>query len=69
VIQGAIFLAPHLLLLFIMPEHWPMLLFVFVFALVKGWARIRSGSILGPWLLHAAPNLAVTLRVIAATSS
>ena len=67
-LQAAIFLAPHLLLLFIMPEHWPMLILVFVMALFTGWARIRSESILGPWLLHATANLAVTINVIVRTS-
>lgn len=63
-IQAAIFLAPHLLLLFVMPEHWPLLILIFLGALFAGWARIGSGSILGPWLLHGGVNFGVTLYVL-----
>lgn len=67
-IQATIFLLPHLLLLYVMPEHWPLLLLVFGGALFNGWLRIRSGSIVGPWLLHGSANLAVTLSVLARTT-
>jgi membrane protease YdiL (CAAX protease family) len=40
---------------------------VFLGALVAGWLRIRSGSILGPWLMHAAANVATCLSVAART--
>lgn len=63
-IQSVIFLAPHLLLLFIMPKQWPFLVVVFVGALYAGWIRIRSGSILGPWLIHGGANVAVTLSLL-----
>jgi membrane protease YdiL (CAAX protease family) len=66
-IQSVIFLAPHLLLLFIMPMQWPFLVLVFVGASYSGWIRIRSGSILGPWLIHGGANLAVTLSVLIRT--
>lgn len=66
-LQAAIFLAPHLLLLFIMPEHWPLLGLVFLGALFGGWLRIRSESILAPWVLHGSANLAVTLSVLVRT--
>jgi membrane protease YdiL (CAAX protease family) len=66
-IQAAIFLAPHLILLAIMPEHWPILILVFGGALYAGWLRIASGSIAGPWLLHGSANFAVTLSVLART--
>jgi membrane protease YdiL (CAAX protease family) len=46
--QAFIFLLPHLLLLRVMPEAWGMLPLVFVGALVFGWLRIKSGSIIGP---------------------
>jgi membrane protease YdiL (CAAX protease family) len=67
VIQAAIFLAPHLLLLAIMPEHWPLLILIFGGALYTGWLRIASGSIVGPWLLHGSANFAVTLSVLTRT--
>lgn len=63
-IQSLIFLAPHLLLLIVMPKQWPLLVLVFVGASYAGWIRIRSGSILGPWLIHGGANLAVTLSVL-----
>ncbi|HSF14617.1 MAG TPA: CPBP family intramembrane glutamic endopeptidase [Vicinamibacteria bacterium] len=62
-LQALVFLVPHLLLLFIMPEMWLVLPAVFLGALFVGWARIRSGSILGPWLVHASLNVAMGLSV------
>jgi membrane protease YdiL (CAAX protease family) len=41
---------------------------VFVTALFLGWARIRSESILGPWLVHSAANVATCLSVAARTA-
>lgn len=67
-LQASIFLAPHLLLLFVMPEHWPLLILVFAGSLFGGWLRIRSESILSPWLIHGGANLAVTLSVLARSS-
>jgi membrane protease YdiL (CAAX protease family) len=69
VLQAAIFLAPHLLVLFIMPEMWGMLPLVYFGALFAGWLRIKSGSILGPWLLHGSLNVAMCLSVAARTVS
>jgi len=66
-LQAAIFLAPHLLLLFIMPEHWPLLILIFVGALFAGWVRIESESIIGPWIIHGVANLAVTVSTILRT--
>jgi membrane protease YdiL (CAAX protease family) len=63
--QAFVFLVPHLLLLTIMPEMWPVLVLVFAGSLFVGWARIRSGSILGPWLVHASLNIATGLSVAA----
>lgn len=63
VVQAAIFLAPHLLLLAIMPQLSWFLPLIFVGALVVGWLRIKSGSIVGPWLIHASLNAATGLSV------
>jgi membrane protease YdiL (CAAX protease family) len=63
VAQAFIFLLPHLLLLQVMPEAWGMLPVVFLGALVLGWLRIKSGSIIGPWLVHGAANVTVALSV------
>jgi membrane protease YdiL (CAAX protease family) len=51
-----------------MPEMWWLLPFVFVGALFVGWIRIRSGSILGPWLVHAALNVTTCLHVASGTA-
>lgn len=65
VLQALVFLAPHLLLLTVAPEAWGLLPVIFVGALVLGWLRIRSGSILGPWIVHAAANVTMALSVVA----
>lgn len=63
VIQALVFLLPHLLLLTIMPEVWPLLIVVFGGGLFAGWIRLRSESILGPWILHASVNVTMALSV------
>ena len=62
-LQATIFLLPHLLILAFAPELWWLVLFVLVIGLVLGWVRIRSGSILGPWLLHGSLNSFMALYV------
>jgi membrane protease YdiL (CAAX protease family) len=68
VLQALIFLLPHLLVLRVMPEMWGILPVIFVVALFVGWVRIKSGSILGGWLIHAAANIAVCLSVAMRTA-
>ncbi|MGB8635428.1 MAG: CPBP family intramembrane glutamic endopeptidase [Rhodanobacteraceae bacterium] len=65
VLQALVFLLPHALVLLIMPSMWVVLPVVFAGALFAGWLRIRSESILGPWLLHASANVTVALSVAA----
>jgi membrane protease YdiL (CAAX protease family) len=67
--QALLFLLPHLLALRVMPETWGILPLVFAGALFAGWVRIRSGSIFGPWLLHAALNFTMCLSVAARTAT
>lgn len=62
-IQAVVFMLPHLLLLRVAPELAPLLLLTFLGALFNGWVRIRSGSIVGPWLVHAALNVSVCISV------
>jgi membrane protease YdiL (CAAX protease family) len=66
--QAVIFLLPHLLVLRVMPELSGILPVVFGAALVLGWVRIKSGSILGPWLIHAAANITICLSVAVRSS-
>lgn len=63
VTQSVIFLLPHLFILVIAPDMWPILPVVFLGALFKGWIRIRSGSIIGPWMIHASANVTMALSV------
>jgi membrane protease YdiL (CAAX protease family) len=67
--QAAIFLLPHLAILSFAPELWGILPVVFVGALTFGWIRIKSGSILGSWLMHASGNVTMALIVAVRTSS
>jgi membrane protease YdiL (CAAX protease family) len=66
-LQALIFLAPHLFILAVMPELWWAMPVVFAGGLVAGWLRIRSGSILGPWVIHAAANVTMCLDVAVRT--
>jgi membrane protease YdiL (CAAX protease family) len=66
-LQALIFLLPHFLILLVMPDMWPVLPLIFLGALSFGWIRIRSGSILGPWLMHASGNVTMALLVAART--
>ena len=68
VVQAFIFLIPHLFLLLIMPNMWGFLIVVFAGALFLGWVRIKSGSILGPWLIHASLNVTMGLGVAIGTA-
>ena len=67
VLQSAIFLAPHLFLLVLMPEQWTMMPIIFAGALFGGWLLYKSGSFFGPWMIHAAAN--VTTCLLAASHS
>lgn len=67
--QALIFLVPHLFVLRMMPEMWEILPLVFAGALFTGWVRIKSGSILGPWLAHASANVTICLSVAIRTAA
>ena len=67
--QAGIFLLPHVLILKFAPEMWPILPVVFAGALVFGWIRIKSGSIVGSWLMHASGNVTMALMVASRTSA
>ena len=68
-LQALIFLAPHLLILTIMPEVWYQLIFIFAGSLFVGWVRIKSGSMVGPWLIHASVNVTMGLSVAIRTAT
>ena len=55
-IQSLIFLLPHLMLLTISVQFWPILIPQFVAGWLQGWLRFRSDSILPGWLTHSLAN-------------
>ncbi len=57
IIQALIFLAPHLLLLLVSLQLWPLLPLQLIAGWVLGWLRQRSDSIGPGWLAHALINL------------
>jgi membrane protease YdiL (CAAX protease family) len=67
--QALIFFIPHLLVLRVMPEMWGILPVIFAGSLFLGWVRIKSGSIIGSWLIHASGNVAMCLTVAIRTSA
>ncbi len=67
--QALIFFIPHLLVLRIMPEMWGILPVIFAGALFLGWVRIKSGSIIGAWLIYASGNVAICLSVAIRTAT
>lgn len=56
-VQGVLFLLPHLLLLIVDARLWPILPMQFAAGLLMGWLRHRSGSVGPPTLVHAVLNL------------
>jgi membrane protease YdiL (CAAX protease family) len=67
--QALIFFLPHLLVLRVMPELWGILPVIFAGSLLFGWVRIKSGSIIGSWLMHASGNVAMCLSVAIRTAA
>lgn len=56
-VQAAVFLLPHLILLAVDLRAWPILIMQFLSALLLGWLRHRSNSFLPGAVAHAAANL------------
>jgi membrane protease YdiL (CAAX protease family) len=67
--QALAFFVPHLLVLKVMPELWPILPVIFAGSLFLGWVRIKSDSIIGSWLMHASGNVAMCLSVSMRTAA
>ena len=63
-LQAVIFFIPHLLMVvYLAPGLWQILFSIFISSLLMGWLRMKSGSILGPWIMHAATNTTVAMMV------
>ncbi|MFM9921061.1 lysostaphin resistance A-like protein [Lacisediminihabitans sp. H27-G8] len=57
VLQAIIFLAPHLVLLLVNAQLWPIIPVQFITGWVLGWLRYKSGSFLPGTLVHAVANI------------
>jgi hypothetical protein len=55
-VQALIFLLPHLLLLLVSLNLWPIIAVQMVAGWLLGWLRYRSDSILPGWLAHSLIN-------------
>jgi hypothetical protein len=55
-VQTLVFLLPHLLLLLVSLQLWPILLVQGIAGWLLGWLRHRSGSILPGWIAHSLAN-------------
>jgi membrane protease YdiL (CAAX protease family) len=55
-VQTLIFLLPHLLLLLVSLNLWPIIAVQIVAGWLLGWLRYRSDSILPGWLAHSLIN-------------
>jgi membrane protease YdiL (CAAX protease family) len=55
-VQALVFLLPHLLLITISLNLWPVVAVQFVAGWLLGWLRFRSDSILPGWLAHSLIN-------------
>ncbi len=64
-IQALLFLLPHLLLLLISTELWPILIVQGVAGWLMGWLRHRSDSILPGWFAHSLINALGALPAMA----
>jgi len=64
-LQALIFTAPHALILIVRPDLWSVLLVIPVLALILGWLRFRSKSVLPSALVHSLGNFAVALATMA----
>jgi membrane protease YdiL (CAAX protease family) len=64
-VQALIFLLPHLLLLLISLDLWPIIAVQVVAGWILGWLRYRSDSILPGWLTHSLANAFGALATMA----
>jgi membrane protease YdiL (CAAX protease family) len=55
-VQALIFLLPHLLLLLVSLNLWPIILVQLLAGWLLGWLRYHSDSILPGWLAHGLIN-------------
>lgn len=64
-IQAFIFTLPHLPLLTEAPQLWPFIFLApFLFGLLLGWLRLKSGSIFPGWIVHGMGNVFVAIMAM-----
>jgi len=63
-VQAAVFLLPHLLLLNLGAGIWSIFIVQFAAGWLQGWLRHRSGSILPGWLVHTLSNISSAVSVM-----
>ncbi|HOU16132.1 MAG TPA: CPBP family intramembrane metalloprotease [Anaerolineae bacterium] len=56
-VQATVFLLPHLFLLAVSPQIWPVFIIQFCAGWGQGWLQYKSGSIVPSWFVHTATNL------------
>ncbi|MEJ5309939.1 MAG: CPBP family intramembrane glutamic endopeptidase [Anaerolineae bacterium] len=57
-VQATVFLLPHLFLLAVGLQIWPLFIVQFCAGWAQGWLQYKSGSIIPGWLVHTATNVA-----------
>ena len=66
IVQALIFLLPHLIIIVFQPSLWWLALGAGLGGgLLSGWLRLKSGSVLAPWMAHATGNITTCLTVAA----
>ncbi len=63
-LQALAFMLPHLFLLLVSLQVWPILIVQFIAGWLLGWLRYRSGSILPGWIAHSLVNALGALAVM-----
>ncbi|WP_143420382.1 CPBP family intramembrane glutamic endopeptidase [Halorubrum vacuolatum] len=63
-LQTAIFVLPHLLILVLVPGLWPMIVVWAAAGWLMGWLYFRTGSIVPGWIAHTLGNVLATLQMV-----
>lgn len=65
ILQAIPFSIMHLPIIFFVPHEWVLIAVVpTLFGLGLGWVRLKSQSVIGPWLIHGVGNWAIALLVL-----
>lgn len=64
VLQTAVFVLPHLLILVLVPALWPMIVVWAAAGWAMGWLYFRTGSIVPGWIAHTLVNVLAALQLL-----